>query len=267
MKPHRAVSVLAALSCLGLAAGLTGCADDNLRPGFGSVRVVMTDAPAAYDQVNIVIREVRIHSADAADEDGWFTVRPDSATTYDLLDLRNGVFVTLGFARSVPAGAYDQVRLVLGDGSTVVVDGVTHPLVTPSGQSSGIKVIGRFDVVANGTTEVMLDFDAERSIRVTGNDTYMLHPVIRLVAETRAGAIHGDLEPATDATIEVLVADTTFASTTAAGDGQFTVAALPPGTYDVRIDVVSGFRDTTIADVPVTAGTTTELGTIALTPQ
>ena len=265
MTPHRAVSLLLSILCLGLFGCSKGGPGQATRPGFGSVKVSMTDAPAAYDQVNVVIREVRIHSAAAGEDDGWFVVESDPAT-YDLLSLQNGVFVTLGIASSIPAGAYDEVRLVLGDGSTIVVDGATHDLKVPSGMQSGIKLKGLFEVPDGGRVEVLLDFDAARSVVETGNGKYLLKPVIRMTAAP-TGAIHGDLEPAVAATITVTQNADTVATTSAAADGQFTVAALLAGTYTVSIDVAEDYRDTTLAGVAVTAGATTELGTIALTPQ
>jgi hypothetical protein len=146
---------LASLLVLGLVTALAGCGSSHAtRPGFGSVRVLMTDAPAAYDHVNIVVREVRIHRLGDGD-DVWVVVRPDSATTFDLLELRNGVFTTLGFATGIPAGSYNQLRLVLGDGSNVVVNGATQPLTVPSGLQSGIKVNG-IEVPDGGMVEVVL---------------------------------------------------------------------------------------------------------------
>lgn len=254
------------LLMLGLLGLLAGCGDDNetTKPQFGSVRVAMTDAPAQYDQVNIVVREVHIHRTGEG-ADTWTVVRPDSESTYDLITLRNGVFVTIGFARQIPAGAYDQVRLVLGSGSNVVVGGVTHPLEVPSGQQSGIKVNGAFSVPVDGTAELILDFDAARSIHVTGTGTYMLNPVIRVMPTSLSGAIHGTLNPATDAEVHA-IADTDSITTIPATNGQFTLSALSAGTYNVAIDVASGHRDTTITGVVVVKGQTTELGTISLSP-
>jgi len=246
---------------------LAGCgdSDSSTQPGFGSVRVSMTDAPAEYDAVNIVVREVRVHQDGAGEEQGWVVVRPDSASTYDLLALRNGVFVTLGFEDVAPSGHYDQVRLILGTGSTVVVDGVSHPLVTPSALQSGIKVNGSFDVPVDGLVEVTLDFDAAQSIHVAGNGTYMLQPVIRMMQSNMAGAIHGDLDPATEAQVHAIFGPDSI-STLPDVNGEFTLSALPAGVYNVAVDVTAGYRDTTLINVVVGRGQTTELGVITLSP-
>jgi len=148
---------------------LAGCGSDHgTKPGFVTVRISMTDAPGDYDAVNVVVREVRVHAAGDGEDGGWITVRAAADTTIDLLSLTNGGFVTLG-SELVPAGTYDQLRLVLGSGSTIVVDGVESPLKVPSGEQSGIKVKGRFTVPAGGSVDVGLDFDAAHSIHQTGN--------------------------------------------------------------------------------------------------
>jgi hypothetical protein len=282
MRPRAAAALL--LLLVGLFTLLAGCGGDRnstvstrpIRPGFGAVHLRLTDAPADYDQVNIVVREVRVHQADFDDDDGegggWIVIS-DTETTYDLLELRNGVSTTLGVSENVPVGHYDQIRLVLGSGSNVVVDGVTYPLTTPSGMQSGLKVNGEFDVVEGETRELLLDFDAARSVHVTGNQKYMLRPVIKLVEgdiipppPVDPGAIHGDLDPATEAEILARIGDETFATAAPDTTGVFTLANLTPGTYDVRIDVASGYRDTTLTGVVVTSGQTTELGIITLSP-
>jgi hypothetical protein len=272
MRKHLAALLLLLLGVLAVLAGCGSNRNTSTRPGFGSVHVLMTDAPADYDQVNVVVREVRVHQAgtgDGSGDDGWIVI-PITETTFDLLQLRNGVETTLGISENVPVGHYDQIRLVLGSGSNVVVGGVTHPLTVPSGMESGIKVNGGFDVVEGETRELLLDFDAAQSIHVTGNGKYMLHPVIRLVQgeviPVTPGAIHGAVSPATEAAILALIGDQTFATTAADTAGGFTLAGLAPGTYDVRIDVAAGYRDTTLTGVVVTSGQTTELGVIPLTP-
>jgi hypothetical protein len=272
MRKHLAALLLLLLGVLVVLAGCGSDRNTSTRPGFGSVHIRMTDAPADYDQVNIVVREVRVHQAgngDGSEDDGWIVI-PITETTFDLLLLRNGVSTTLGISENVPVGHYDQIRLVLGSGSNVVVDGVTHPLTVPSGMQSGLKINGEFDVVEGETRELLLDFDAANSIHVTGNGKYMLHPVIRLVEgeiiSVTPGAIHGDLDPATEAAILARVGDQTFATAAPDSAGVFTLAGLAPGTYDVMIDVAAGYRDTTLTGIVVTSGQTTELGVIPLTP-
>jgi hypothetical protein len=250
-----------------LVAVVAGCGSDHaMNPGFGTVRISMTDAPGDYDAVNVVVREVRVHAAGDGEDGGWLTVRPAADTTIDLLSLTNGGFVTLG-SDQVPAGTYDQVRLVLGSGSTIVVDGVTSPLTVPSGQQSGIKVKGTFIVPAGGTIDVGLDFDAAHSIHQTGNGRWMMNPVIRLVVLTVSGAIAGQLDPATDAVVYATMGGDTIAATTPVAGGRFKLSALPPGTYAVAIDVAGGYRDTTLTGIGVAAGDTTRLGIVTLTPQ
>jgi hypothetical protein len=254
----------------GLAAFAAGCGDDDdngVGPAVGTVRISMTDAPADIDEVNIVVREISVHRTGSNDSQGWYTVRADSDTTISLLTLTNGKFVTLG-SELVPSGGYDQVRLILGEGSTVVVDGVEHPLVVPSGMQSGIKVQGPFTVPSGGTIDLALDFDAARSIHETGSGTWMLRPVIRLVALTQSGSIAGRIDPVVGATIYAMLGSDTLSSALPISDGRFKMVALPTGTYTVKVDADSGngYRDTTLTGVTVAPGDTTQLGTISLTP-
>ena len=247
---------------------LTGCPKNPSGVSTGTLSVKMTDAPAAYQAVNLVIREVAVHLAGAESDStsGWEVIKADSAV-YDLLTLRNGVFASIGTSK-VPAGHYTQIRLKLGHGSTVVSGGVTYPLTVPSGLQSGYKLVGSFDVPSNGLVDLALDFDATRSIIVTGSGTYLLKPTVRVMAFSTAGAIRGSVAPAgTACAIYAIQGADTLGSAAAAGDGTFQVSVLPAGTYSLSLHPAAGFRDTTLAGVAVTAGSTTNVGTVTLTPQ
>ena len=256
-------------AALGLTAALIlGCGkDDSQSPGMGTLRLQMTDAPADVDAIHLVVTQVSVHREGASeDEGGWDVLRADTVS-YDLLTLRDGVFVTLATGE-LPSGVYSQVRLKLGEGSTIVVDGVEHPLVVPSGLQSGLKLNGPFTVPAGGFLDMGIDFDAARSLHQTGSGTWMLRPTVRLVPMAAAGAIAGDVDPDDAAgAIWALSGADTIASALPAGDGDFTIGLLPPGTYDVRIDAHAGWRDTTLAQVHVESGQTTQLGTITLQPE
>jgi hypothetical protein len=261
----RSLGIFAAVAALALA----GCSKNSMSPtssASGTMRIQMTDAPGNYDAIHLVIREVSAHRADSDSSGGWVVINPES-TTYDLLTLRNGVFATIGTAL-VPAGHYTQIRLLLGPGSDVVVDGVTHPLTVPSGLQTGVKLVGNFDIAPNGLTDVALDFDAQRSVLRTGNGSYKLKPVVRAMTFSSAGSISGTVLPAGVATtVYALQAPDTIGSTMAAADGAFKLCALPAGTYSVAFHPDTAYRDTTIAGVAVSAGGTTSLGSVQLTHQ
>ena len=180
------------------------------------------------------------------------------------MQLRNGVFATLGQAM-VPPGYYTQIRLVLGEGSNVVVGGVSHPLTVPSGMQSGLKLIGSFTVANGQTTDLALDFDAERSIHQTGNGRYMLRPTCRIVPFAGAGGIAGHLLPdGVAAHLYALQGADTVASTMPDPNSRFVLPALPAGSYAVAIHPAPGYADTVLTGIAVTAQHTTQLGDIVL---
>jgi hypothetical protein len=237
----------------------------------------MTDAPGDFEHVNLVITEVSARmeggaeadtdSVDFADSEGGWVTLASTPATYDLIALRNGVFTTIGTGL-VPAGHYTQVRLKLGAGSTVTVDGVDHPLIVPSGMQSGLKLIGSFDVPANGTVDVALDFDAARSVFQTGAGDYHLKPTVKIMPVSAAGAIAGTVSPdSTLTTVYALQGADTLGSTITATNGHFLLGTLAPGTYSVAFDPPIGYRDTTLFGVGVTVGATTEVGTVQLTAE
>ncbi|TMQ54030.1 MAG: DUF4382 domain-containing protein [Candidatus Eisenbacteria bacterium] len=265
MKRFQPVSFVVLAAC---AAMVGGCSKSPALPAFGTMNVRMTDSPADVQSVNLVVREVAIHSGDIdSDSTSGWTVLSDGPQTYDLLSLRNGVFASVGLAK-VLAGHYTQLRLKLGTGSTVVVDGVAHPLTVPSGIQSGLKLVGSFEVPANGLLDLALDFDAGRSIVLDGAGSYSLKPTVRVMPFSTAAAIRGTVAPAgTAADVFATAGTDTLGSATAESDGTFQVSVLPAGTYALAIHPAAGFRDTTLLAVSVGAGGTADLGTIALTPQ
>ena len=183
MKNKRALTVLALTGSAILF--MQSCSKDNPvetpTVEHAAVKFRMTDAPAAYAEVNVDVKQVRIHVAGNSGTDAWIEL-PTHAGVYNLLDLQNGIDTTIVDSTLVPAGKVTQIRFVLGSKCSLMTsDSVPHDLKVPSGQESGLKLVGPINLPANQTLAVKLDFDAEKSIVVKGNGEYGLEPVIKVL--------------------------------------------------------------------------------------
>src|SRR5436309_1877908 len=257
----RALFTLLGMLALG---GLSGCSNNPTRAALGTMKIQMTDAPGDFQAVNLVVNEVAVHPSSG---EGW-EILASQTHTYDLLQLRNGVFTTLGLS-PLPAGHYDELRLKLGAGSTVVVNNLRRPLVVPSGLQSGYKMVGSFEVPKNGRIDLGLDFDVARSIVLTGSGQYVLNPVTRIVTlslpDQKPGAIHGTVAPGDVATsVLVMQNGETVTGSLTAGDGSFTVSLLPAGTYQLVFHPSRDYADQSMDGVVVEMGATTDIGAVQL---
>ena len=111
---------------------------------------------------------------------------------------------------------------------------------------------------------ILLDFDANQSIVLTGNDTYQLKPVIRTIDTAISGSIKGSISViGVIATVKATANGVTYTSVTNKS-GQFLIAGLPVGTYDVTITPDLPLLPVTKTSVAVTVGVSTNLGVITL---
>ena len=236
-------------------------------PAMGTLSASLTDAPACgFDAVNVTVSKVRVHTSGSASdtESGWTDITLSPARKINLLNLTNGTLDLLG-TTSLPAGKYNQVRLVLdpntgiGLANSVVPSGSTTELGldTPSAVQSGLKLNGEFEVVGGARTDIVIDFDACKSIVTKGKDRYALKPVVKLIPAVLNG-ISGVVAPAL-LTSKVMVSaqqnGVVIASTVPSATGEFTLARLPAGNYDVVI-TADGRAATVIGAVPVATATT-----------
>jgi hypothetical protein len=253
------------LSFSALALFVFRCSDSTSpETGQGQIKISMVDAPAAYDQINIVVDRVEVHRSGQDSNSGWFVIN-NNTSTYDLLRLRNGASVILG-NNYLDAGSYSQIRLIIGTGSNIVVDGITYSLEVPSGEQTGIKLNHEFEIQSGLIYELMLDFDAEHSIVLTGNGQYKLKPVIRLVPTIISGTISGKVNPVNAAGyIYAISGSDTIVTVAEPIFGAFMLMALPQKTYKVEVfSSDAAYNDTTIYNVVVVAQQNINLGTINL---
>jgi hypothetical protein len=157
----------------------------------------LTDSPFSDAKaVLVTFSEVSAHREDAE----WATV-PFAADaggaavterTCDLKKLQGPVDILGGGL--LTAGHYTQIRLVVKK-ATIYFDGTVDPAalacattaVPPAGNTSKadvtipsgeVKLNRGFDLAADGTTTIVLDFDGDKSIHETGNGRFMMSPVI-----------------------------------------------------------------------------------------
>lgn len=252
-----------AMALLGMLLVL-GCSDSANSPVGGTLKVNLVDGPGDFEAVWIEIARVEVHRAGEDSSSGWQVVRSIPGT-YDLLQLRNGVSAVLVDGQ-LPPGEYTQMRLVLGAGCSVEVDGQSHELTVPSGMRSGLKLNHPFTIGDDAIHEVTLDFDASRSIHRTGNGRYMLRPVIRAMAVVTSGSLRGVVLPGeARAAITAFAGVDTFRAWADTTSGAYEFSYLPEGTYDLGFAATSGaYRDTMLFDVPVERLQTTVVDTVTL---
>lgn len=246
-------------------------------PGQGTLQVSLTDAPACgFDKVNVTVSKIRVHqSSSAGDTDsGWQEIALNPARKIDLLSLSNGVLQDLG-QTPLPAGHYTQLRLVLAangaagmPANSVVPTGTTDEIAidTPSAIQSGIKLIHEFDVAANTTADLVLDFNACKSIVAKGNGSYLLKPVISVTPKLVSGGITGYIAPGTSKAVVTAQQNGIVIKATApdATTGAFTLSPLPPSTTNYVVVLTADGRTTAaISGVPVVVGSNTPISTSA----
>lgn len=280
MKYLKNVTLKSLMIATFISLGLTSCSDDDsgeaTTGGTANMTVRMTDAPGDYDEVNIDVQDVQIQvEADSeteadADADGWVSLNDVQTGVYDLLKLTGGITQILADSE-VPAGYVSQIRLVLGTENTVVVNGEEKALNTPSAQQSGLKLQLNQELEEGENYAFLLDFNVEESIVATGNGSYNLKPVIRLIAEADAGMVIGTtIIPASiETNVQSLVKLSNDSATISAytdTEGNFALNGVPAGTYDLEIipEASSGLTVFTVNDVEVKPNETTDLGELEL---
>lgn len=239
--------------------------DNNTSKNKATVQLMLTDAPAVYDAVLVDIREVRLHT----ETEGWVSVPLENPGVYNLLEFSNGLDVLLGTIEIEP-GTLSQMRLVLGSENSVVIDGVSYPLSTPSGSTSGIKLNLHSQLEAGYVYRFWLDFDAARSVHVTGNGKYMLKPVIRMFTEASGGAVKGNVFPAEAAPLVTIFNQSDTLSAIPADNGFFLIPGVPEGVYTVKFSsriTPLPVLEVIMPNVAVIKGETTILADVSLLPR
>jgi hypothetical protein len=268
LKPHVITSIAAMLV---LVIGMSACDQQSL-DNTGTLRVVLHDNPGEFQEVGIEVLRVEVNNLD--DEGSGWTVISEPNETYDLLKLVNGNVAVLADTE-LEAGTYRQIRLILGDGNYVVIDGETYGLKTPSAQQTGVKLNIDAQIQPGITYTLGLDFDVNKSIVKRGNapvpDPYLLKPVIRAYAQAETGIIAGSVDPYVEGTLVTAISEAEngddpegISAYVEEETGEFKLIGLAPGFYTLEVDAGEDFEPATLENVEVESGETTDVGVIEL---
>jgi len=235
----------------------TQCTKEN---ETAKVTFYLTDAPAAYQQVNIDLKAIKIIANSDSSET---TLELERVGIYDLLDFSNGLDTVLA-SIELPVGKISQIRLILGDNNSLVINGETFDLKVPSGSESGLKLKINETIVAGGDYHFVMDFDASRSVKKNGNNKYILKPVIRMFSKTETGAIKGSVTPADARPFVYTINGNDTLGTIADEAGGFKLTGAKEGTYTLSFVPQNGASSFEMKDVVVKKGEILKVGNITL---
>ena len=161
-----------------------------------------------------------------------------------------------------------------------------YELKIPSGYQTGIKIVHGFDITEDQTTELILDFDACRSVAQAGNSgKWLLKPTIKIASLEDFSIINGTVTDDSDAGIEgALVSAQIFnggltvgkdddeliiqAATITDSNGEYKLF-VTPGTYNLVVYAeakVPDFRKVATTAGEVLEGPTAENFTLTDSP-
>lgn len=247
---------------------LIGCggsgSNSTAGEGTGTLSLSLTDATTnEYKAAYVTIEEVRVHMADGEPENGWQVVATPNKT-FNLLELVNGIKENLGITE-LATGHYTQMRLIIGDtpddginilselhpyaNYIIQSDNEVQELKIPSGFNTGIKIVHGFDINEGEITELILDFDASKSIVKAGKSgKWLLKPTIKVIGTQENSIVSGIITDAVSSELleGVLVTAQMYnpdavdkkdevvieASTITDENGEYKLFLLP-GTYNI----------------------------------
>ncbi|MEO5635098.1 MAG: DUF4382 domain-containing protein [Candidatus Paceibacterota bacterium] len=149
----------------------------------------VTDAAvnmSTISEINMEVSQVSVHNATS----GWAVVST-TPRTYGLLALNAKNESDLLADIRLPAGTYDQVRLMINSVVVKTKAGATKVAKLPSGE---LKINTIFVVNADQTSSLNFDFLADKSLHVTtANGEYIFAPVVKTESRSNADVtINGD---------------------------------------------------------------------------
>ena len=259
--------------------GFQGCQNDV--NNTARVQLKLVDAPGDYLEVNVEIVDVLYNNSENDEDWTSFGVVGDYPINVNLTELIAGNSLLLT-DQIIPSGTLQQIRLVLSENNTLVIEGdsgeeITTQLDTPSAMQSGLKLHLDTTLDPGFSYTFILDWDVQESIVAAGNSgTYNLKPVIRVNTEVNSGSISGavvgEVEgdaidgavPLANVTVAVYQDGNYFAESLTDENGNFLIQGLPAGDYTIMIAQDSYVNYESATPITVSVGEVAQVGTIEL---
>lgn len=150
----------------------------------GTLQIILKDNPVEEAaEILVTIDKIRVHKASP---ENFIVVSEEELPPVNLLALQDAPLTIVD--GELGAGHYNQIRMRVVAGTIVFMeDGepVPYEMKIPNNE---IKIPVQFKIEENAALQIILDFDALESIKVTkqgkgkkeGVDTYTMRPVIKV---------------------------------------------------------------------------------------
>ncbi len=129
--------------------------------------------------IHILLKSSRADTMGTATFDGkgeWIGI-PVTPRRVDLLGL-SGIDTDSFVAEAeLDEGFYSRIKLIVGNDNNVVINGETYPMKVTSGQQA-VYIVQLGEYLRSGEEiDITIEFNAEKSVHVTGNNSYIFKPV------------------------------------------------------------------------------------------
>jgi len=254
--------------------------------GKSSVNIFLTDDPSlVFDKVLLDITKVEIKVEDDSDQQhesehqqgdddndhhgetsgGWMSVDIHPGI-YDILRFRNGLDTLFGSALFDATRALRKVRITLGSGNSVEINGARVPLTIHNSDNIIVLSIDESSVAINsgGLTNFWIDFNAGSSIRFNGNELE-LKPDCKVFSREKSGGIEGIVLPGNAAAIVMAINGADTATAKSEDSGEFKFIGLKTGNYTlVYHSTANNYIDTTVSNVIIGGKEDVHVATVTL---
>lgn len=231
------------------------------------VNVLLIDSPARWDSVVVEIQGVEIDFVQSGRQGEiqkiWMPYEP-AKKTINLSRLVNGISLTVS-RREFLLGQITGITLRLGNSHALFQGENRFELTLPSEVKDYTKEI-ELDLEAGFSYDLYLDFDLEKSIRVSQSEPLSLNfnPTIYAFTGIGRSDVTGTIAPTAVKPAVYAISGRDSVSTQTNNSGGFAFK-LPPGIYTLYIDPKdSRYAADTLLNVEVKSGQRTVLDRITL---